>query len=190
MGGPTSAHQNMLERILGSGEIVPEEEFKINIDEFRREAWEGIQTYRKLSTYINRQRGLLLATPSIWPAFGHVTSPYGWRIHPITKRKQFHKGIDIANIEGTPIRVAADGRVVLTGWEGSYGKLVVIDHSHGFSTRYGHNSKILVKPGQRVKRGQVIALMGNTGMSTGPHLYYEIWYKGKALNPRRYLTRK
>ncbi len=89
-----------------------------------------------------------------------------------------------------PVRATADERVVLAGWQGTYGRIVMIDHGHGFSTRYAHNSTILVKPREKVKRGQIIALIGNTGRSTGPHLLYEVWYKGKPVNPLLYVKSK
>ena len=91
---------------------------------------------------------------------------------------EFHRGIDIANALGTPVRATADGVVKLASWQGGYGRLVVLDHGHGFLTFYGHNSELKVKPGDHVKRGQVISLMGTSGRSTGYHLHYEVWQNG------------
>ncbi len=115
----------------------------------------------------------------IWPAQGVLSSGYGWRWG------RQHRGIDIANDVGTPILAAADGRVVFAGWsDGGYGYLVEIRHLDGTLTRYGHNSRVDVEPGQLVRQGQVIALMGNTGRSTGPHLHFEILPLGRqAVNP-------
>lgn len=115
----------------------------------------------------------------IWPARGVLSSGYGWRWG------RQHRGIDIANDVGTPIVAAADGRIIFAGWsEGGYGFLVEIQHPDGTLTRYGHNSKIMVKRGQSVGQGDVIALMGNTGRSTGPHLHFEILPLGRqAVNP-------
>jgi murein DD-endopeptidase MepM/ murein hydrolase activator NlpD len=99
----------------------------------------------------------------------------------------FHQGLDIANEEGTSVKAPADGVVVYSGWQGSYGKLVVLDHGYGYSTRYGHLQRCLVNVGQRVKRGQVIAFLGDTGRSTAPHLHYEIRVHGIPVDPLKYL---
>ena len=190
IGGPSIEDAHSLTLVLQSGNGLSKELFQMNVNELEREAWERKQSLHEISDYLTYKRSLLLATPSIWPTFGRVTSGYGWRIHPLTARRQFHYGIDIANLKGTPVRATADGRVVLAGWQGTYGRIVIIDHGHGFSTRYAHNSTILVKPREKVKRGQIIALMGNTGRSTGPHLLYEVWYKGKPVNPLLYVKSK
>jgi len=115
------------------------------------------------------------------------SSSYGWRIDPFTGGKAFHEGLDFSADIGTPIRAAADGIVTLAEVSGGYGNLVRIDHGSGLETRYGHASKLLVKAGDRVVKGQEIALVGNTGRSTGPHLHYEIRLNGNALDPRQYL---
>lgn len=117
------------------------------------------------------------------------SSSYGWRIDPFTGSKAFHEGLDFTSNIGTPIRAAADGIVMLAEVSGGYGNLVKIDHGSGLETRYGHTSKILVKAGDRVVKGQVVALVGSTGRSTGPHLHYEIRLNGDALDPRQYLQK-
>jgi len=117
------------------------------------------------------------------------SSSYGWRIDPFTGSKAFHEGLDFSADIGTPIRAAADGIVSLAEVSGGYGNLVKIDHGSGLETRYGHASKIFVKAGERVVKGQVIAEVGNTGRSTGPHLHYEIRLNGNALDPREYLQK-
>jgi murein DD-endopeptidase MepM/ murein hydrolase activator NlpD len=156
--------------------------------EIQQLAWAQLQGFNEIQSYVDYERSLFLATPTLWPTFGYVSSGYGMRIHPITKRWQFHRAIDIAAREGTPIRAAADGVVVMTGWQGNYGRTVLIDHGHSFATRYSHNSQILVRRGQHVRRGQLISYMGSTGRSTGPHLDFEVWYKGKRVNPIKYLS--
>ena len=124
------------------------------------------------------------ATPSIWPVTGVVTSPYGLRWNG----SDFHPGIDIANELGTPIVATADGVVEFAGWNsGGYGNMVDINHGNGIMTRYGHASQVLVSTGQSVKRGQVIAYMGSTGFSTGPHVHYEVHVNGQKVNPISYL---
>jgi len=187
IGGPSIDDQLSLASILQSGNGLNEESFQMNLNELKREAWERKQSFQEIGDFITDQRSLLLATPSIWPTFGRVTSGYDWRHHPLTNIREFHYALDIANLMGTPARATADGIVVLAGWQGTYGRSVMIDHGYGFSTRYAHNSTILVKPGEKVKRGQIIALIGNTGIGTAPHLHYEVWYQGKPVNPLLYV---
>ena len=128
-------------------------------------------------------------TPSIWPSKGVITSPYGSRVDPVTgAASAFHEGVDIADDYGTPIVATAAGTVTFAGYtEGGYGNLVEIDHGNGFVTRYGHNSAVLVTPGMTVKQGQVIALMGSTGKSTGAHVHYEVRINGSAVDPMVFL---
>lgn len=133
------------------------------------------------------QKNLLASTPSIRPTTGWVSSSFGYRRSPFTGRKEFHPALDIANREGTPIVAPADGIVRFTGKKGLLGRLVVIDHGHGMVTRYGHLSEPLVKKGEKVKRGDVVAKMGNTGRSTGPHVHYEIRLNGVPVNPSNYI---
>ena len=129
----------------------------------------------------------LLHTPSIWPTYGWVTDGFGWRKHPITKKRQWHEGFDIANYPGTPVVAAADGIVKATKWWSTYGNTVKIDHGFGIETRYAHLKKIYVRPGQEVKRGQRIGCIGSTGRVTGPHLHYEVRVLNQAVNPYDYL---
>ncbi|MBC7220447.1 M23 family metallopeptidase [Candidatus Bipolaricaulota bacterium] len=122
-------------------------------------------------------------TRFVWPARGPISSPYGPRIHPIHQVPSFHAGIDLAIAEGTRVHAAAPGRVATAGWEGGYGLLVVLDHGDGYTTYYGHLSQLLVEVGQFVEIGQAIALSGNTGLSTGPHLHFEVRCDGVAVDP-------
>ena len=125
-----------------------------------------------------------ITIPSIWPCKGDVSSPYGLR----WGGSDFHPGIDIANDMGTPIVATADGVVEVAGWNsGGYGNMVDIDHGNGIMTRYGHASQVVVTAGQPVKRGQIIAYMGSTGFSTGPHCHYEVHVNGQVVNPASYL---
>ncbi len=120
---------------------------------------------------------------------GYNSSSYGWRIDPFNGNKAFHEGLDFTANTGTPIRAAADGIVSSTEQGGAYGKLVKIEHGAGLETRYAHTSRILVKVGERVSKGQIVAEVGSTGRSTGPHLHYEIRLNGAALDPRKYLNK-
>ena len=125
-----------------------------------------------------------ITIPSIWPCKGAVSSPSGLR----WGGSDFHPGIDIANDMGTPIVATADGVVEVAGWNsGGYGNMVDIDHGNGIMTRYGHASQVVVTAGQPVKRGQIIAYMGSTGFSTGPHCHYEVHVNGQVVNPAAYL---
>jgi len=117
------------------------------------------------------------------PVNGRITSRFGYRVHPITKVYSLHTGVDIACPSGTPIHAAADGEVIISRWMGAYGNTVVIDHGGGISTLYGHNSKLLVHVGQKVSKGDIIALAGSTGWSTGPHCHFEKRVNGKPVNP-------
>jgi len=129
----------------------------------------------------------LTNTPSIWPTYGWVTDRFGWRIHPITRKRQWHEGFDIANYPGTPVYAAADGRVTSTKWRPRYGNTVKIDHGYGFETRYAHFKNIYVRVGQEVKRGKRIGCIGSTGQVTGPHLHYEVRVLGQPVDPYDYL---
>lgn len=125
----------------------------------------------------------------IWPASGRISSAYGWRTHPIYKNRQFHGGIDIAVPTGTEVRAVASGKVIRSGDMDGFGLGVVIDHGKGVTTWYGHNSKLLIKAGETVVQGQVIARSGSTGVSTGPHLDFRIKVDGQTVNPQTWLPK-
>jgi len=118
-----------------------------------------------------------------WPVMGVITSTFGWN------RKRYHHGMDIAAPSNTPIRAAASGVVIFAGWKSVYGRTVILEHQDGRQTLYGHARKLLVKNGQKVTRGQTLAMVGSSGNSTGPHLHFEVRVAGKAKNPITYLTR-
>lgn len=143
--------------------------------------------FNDLYGYIEEQRNLLASTPAIRPARGWLSSQFGYRTSPFTGRRTFHKGLDIANRNGTPIIATADGIVTFAGSKGNMGTMVVLDHGHGMVTRYGHLLKTLKNRGESVKRGDVIAHMGNSGRSTGPHVHYEVRLNGLPVNPKKYI---
>jgi murein DD-endopeptidase MepM/ murein hydrolase activator NlpD len=142
-----------------------------------------------LKQEILKKQENLATTPSMWPVKGDVTSRFGWRASPWGSGSDYHPGIDIANNMGTPVFATADGEVVRGEWSDGYGNLVQIDHRNGIATLYGHNSQIIVHNGQLVKKGQVIAYLGSTGNSTGPHVHYEVRVNGTAVNPETFLMR-
>jgi len=155
-----------------------------------QEAYLAEQEQQELHAFLQSRRSLLAATPSIWPTRGWVTSGFGYRRSPFTGRKEFHKGLDIANRSGTRVTSPAAGVVAKAGWEAGYGRCITIHHGYGLSTKYAHLKKFLVKPGQPIKRGQQIAQMGSSGRSTGSHLHYEVRLNGVPVNPGRYLLEK
>jgi len=159
-----------------------------SLDVLNEEIITGSQVKHKLFEYLEDQKVLLASTPSIWPTKGWLSSRFGYRISPFTERKEMHKGIDISTRLGTPIVAPADGIVIKTGWNGSFGRMISIRHGNGYVTKYAHLKKILVKKGQAVKRGTKLGLVGQTGRSTGPHLHYEVHLKGVPLNPLRYIV--
>lgn len=121
--------------------------------------------------------------PDMWPTQGTITSLFGLRFHPVLHRYRFHAGVDIANFKNTEVLAAADAVVMFAGHEKGYGNLVILDHGNGFETVYGHAEDILVSAGEEVKKGQLIAGMGSTGVSTGDHLHFEIRFAGEAVDP-------
>jgi murein DD-endopeptidase MepM/ murein hydrolase activator NlpD len=188
-GGPTIAQSNALAVIL-SGNInkidykfISEQTYKIS------QQYKYMQTsYSEIMSHIQQQRSLFMATPRGWPCEGRISSPFGFRYHPFFQSRDFHSGLDIANEKNTPIHATASGKVIFSGWQSGYGYIVVIDHGYNYRTAYAHLAKTLVKVGQYVQRGEVVAKMGSTGSATGSHVHYEVHYKGKTVNPVSYLT--
>jgi murein DD-endopeptidase MepM/ murein hydrolase activator NlpD len=157
------------------------------IDQIRRAIDLRRESQEEIQGLLNDQRSLAASTPEGWPVKGWLTSGFGRRIDPFTHKMGFHPGLDIAAHIGTPVYATADGIVVRAGITSGYGKLVVIDSGYGYRIYYGHNSKIFVKVGQRVHRGDRIAAVGNTGRSTGPHCHYEVRLNGMPINPKKFL---
>jgi murein DD-endopeptidase MepM/ murein hydrolase activator NlpD len=141
----------------------------------------------ELRNFLKEQKSILACTPSIRPTNGWFSSGFGYRISPFTNQREFHKGLDIATRKGTPIIAPADGLVVAAGREGNLGKMISINHGYNLMTRYGHLHKSRVKKGEYIKRGQIIAEVGNSGRCTGPHLHYEVLLNGVPVNPLRYI---
>lgn len=128
------------------------------------------------------------ATPSIWPVKGWVTSAFGPRISPFTGQPAMHTGLDIGAPPNAEVRAPATGRVTLVEFDSKLGKILRLEHGYGVSTQYGHLAKVLVKKGQQVRRGELIGLVGSTGLfSTGPHLHYQVTVNHEAVNPQRYI---
>ena len=187
VGGPYGLSTNSFTTAMGRGAANMVERLSNGLDHLGKQAKIQSISFQELDNFFKNQKSLLSSTPSIWPIRGWVTSGFGFRKSPFTGLREKHEGWDIAARNGSPVRTTADGVVVVEGREYGYGNLVEIDHGYGRVTRYGHNSKNLVKVGDRVKRGQVIALVGNTGRSTGPHLHYEVLLNGVPANPKNYI---
>ncbi len=141
-----------------------------------------------LIEYFEDKRSLYASTPSAWPVRGWITSPFGNRTSPFSGILKFHEGLDIAAQTGTPVMAPADGVVVKAGFSTGYGNMVEISHGYGIKTIFAHNSRLNVKAGQRVRRGEVISYVGDSGSSTGPHLHYEVRLNGLPVNPTKYMN--
>lgn len=137
---------------------------------------------------LEEQRLISLATPSIMPVQGWISSKFGYRVSPFNKRRVFHEGVDIASPYGSFVESSGKGIVIYSGYKAGYGNLVTIDHGFGFVTRYAHNSKLLVKVGDRVEKGDKIAKVGSSGKSTGPHVHYEVLVNGVPVNPAKFVV--
>jgi murein DD-endopeptidase MepM/ murein hydrolase activator NlpD len=163
-------------------------EVRISLNALIRRAHLLQSSFREAADSLTMHAERLAATPSIMPTSGWLSSAFSrMRNHPILHEARPHEGIDVTAPMGAPIEAPANGTVIDTGWEAGYGNMVVIDHGYGIVTKFAHISRILVKKGDRVNRGELIAQVGNTGLSTGPHLHYEVHVNGRPVDPRRYI---
>ncbi|MDB9823301.1 M23 family metallopeptidase [Deltaproteobacteria bacterium] len=145
------------------------------------------QEKAELYEFLENQKSMFSCTPSIWPTKGWVSSTFGHRTSPFTNENEFHNGLDVSARIGSAVIAPSDGVVSSVGNTYGFGTIITINHGYGLKTRYAHLSKVLVKKGQSVKRGEKIALVGNTGRSTGPHLHYEVHLKSVPVNPMNYI---
>ena len=194
---------NNPENLFGVGGSIPEDldtqipitekpnslirEMHEQTQQFNLAAINQKKSFESLFNNLENQRNLLASTPAIRPTSGWISSKFGYRTSPFTGLREFHKGLDIATRTGTPIVATADGVVTFAGAKALIGKVIVIDHGHGMITRYAHLHKALKKRGDAVKRGDTIALVGNTGRTTGSHLHYEVHLNGLPVNPEKYI---
>jgi murein DD-endopeptidase MepM/ murein hydrolase activator NlpD len=162
----------------------------LDMEVLREQIGAAMQSVSEIRGYIAEQKDIHLATPLGWPVAGTISSPYGYRNHPVREERKFHTGVDLSVPSGSEVKATADGIVSFAGWTENSGIVVVVEHGHGFSTAYAHNRKALVRVGQRIARGEVIATSGSTGVSTGPHVHYEIWRNGRHADPVGYLARR
>src|SRR5229473_8084520 len=182
--GGAEPRNSAVSSIVGAALSSPEDTFGL-----LRTLLQGLENrLRYVRRDVERREALAAATPSIWPAHGWLTGTFGGRSDPFSGEPAFHQGLDISLEKGQPVFATADGVVESATYLGDYGNLVVLRHGFGLSTRYGHLSAFAVKPGNAVKRGDVIGYVGSTGRSTGAHLHYEILANGRLINPLQLLT--
>ncbi|MBI5374862.1 MAG: peptidoglycan DD-metalloendopeptidase family protein [Candidatus Schekmanbacteria bacterium] len=192
VGGPEVSQRT---EVMFRNELLTEKSFyhkdaaKLYFNILRKE-----EVFSEINDYINTKKTNFknpMFVYTLMPANGKINSNYGTRMDPLTEEVAFHEGIDISANYWTPVRAVSSGKVTLSGWDSSgYGKMVIIDHGRGYSTVYGHNCTTIVKPNEVVKKGEVIAYVGNTGRSTGPHLHFEVRYNGRSFNPLNYYYKR
>jgi murein DD-endopeptidase MepM/ murein hydrolase activator NlpD len=162
---------------------------KTSIDFLKDKTSEIQERFTVQQEVAQQKANLRLITPSIWPVKGPITSHYGNRADPFNGDSEMHPGVDISALYGAQIHAPADGKVIYAHYMAAYGNLLIIDHGHGLTTRYGHLYRFVAKVGEKVKRNEVIGLVGTTGRTTAPHLHYEVRLNDRAKNPRDYLPR-
>lgn len=186
MGGPSPS--DIREKLKnGRDDQALVQQMKADIERLQSEAVTQEVSLTEIEKNLQTSKEMLIHTPSLWPAMGWVTSAFGFRTNPFTGLTQMHEGMDISNRVGTLVVAPADGIVSDIGNDSVVGKIMVLSHGFGMTSRYAHLSKVLVKIGQRVKRGDKIAEVGMTGKTTGPHLHYEVRLNGIPVNPMRYI---
>jgi len=186
MGGPSPSDiREKLKKEKDDGGLV--QQMRSDIERLQSEAMSREESLSELEKLLKAKKNMLTHIPSIWPVMGWVTSPFGFRTNPFTGLTQMHEGLDISNRVGTSVIAPANGIISDVGNDIALGRVIVIFHGFGMTTRYGHLNKVFVKVGQRVKRGDKIAEVGMTGKTTGPHLHYEVKLNGIPVNPMRYI---
>jgi murein DD-endopeptidase MepM/ murein hydrolase activator NlpD len=184
--------------VVGLIELNTSKSTDLDEQELVAAVWDGIvwlakeadvqeQTLQELALAAEQKSSRWAATPSIWPVKGWVTSGFGPRVSPFTEKPAWHDGLDIGAAANAPVQAPAQGRVTSVGFDSKLGNVVKLDHGFGIETLYGHLAKALVKEGQRVKRGDVVGLVGSSGLATGPHLHYMVKVNGQTFDPSKYI---
>ena len=186
MGGPSPSdiRENLKKEKDERGLV---QQMRSDVERLQSEARSSEDSFAELERRLETKKEMLNHTPSIWPATGWLTSGFGFRTNPFTGLNQMHEGLDISNRVGSLIVAPADGIVSDMGNDQVHGRILVISHGFGMTSRYSHLDKFLVKVGQKVKRGEKVAEVGLTGKTTGPHLHYEVRLNGIQVNPMRYI---
>lgn len=189
--GGSNRYKDLLDGDLSQEELIIKTHQKI--DRLKRQMYVQTRSYDELIDLAKRKNEMLASIPAIQPisnkSLKRFASGYGMRVHPIYKVRRMHTGVDFSAPTGTPVFAAGDGvisKIQRSRSNHGYGNYIDIDHGHNYKTKYAHLSKVLVKKGQKIKRGQVIGKVGNTGGSVAPHLHYEVEYKGRKVNPVNY----
>ena len=186
MGGPSPS--DLREKLKAEkDERALVQQMKTDVERLQSEVMSREESLSELERLLETKKDILVHTPSVWPTPGWVTSGFGFRTNPFTGLTQMHEAIDISNRTGTPVVAPAAGIVSDIGNDNAYGRILVISHGFGMTTRFAHLSKTLLKVGQKVKRGDKVAEIGMTGNTTGPHLHYEVRLNGIPANPMRYI---
>jgi len=186
----TATNSDYYEQLLNmtNSEVVVSTTKKLN--ELKKELYTQSKSYDELVLLAKNKENMLQNLPAIQPVLNknlkQMASGYGWRIDPVYHTRRFHAGMDFAAPVGANIYATGNGQVISAGWQQGYGNCVQINHGYGYVTLYGHMSAFKIRAGQKVKRGDVIGLVGSTGKSTGPHLHYEVHFKGEIMNPQNY----
>jgi len=186
MGGPSPSDIREKMRVEKDDKGLIQQ-MKMDIERLQSEATSRGESLSELEKLLETKKEILTHTPSIWPVLGWVTSGFGFRTNPFTGLAQMHEGIDISNRVGTMVAAPADGIISDMGSDLAHGRILVISHGFGTTSRFSHLNKVFVKVGQKVKRGDKVAEVGMTGKSTGPHLHYEVRLNGIPANPMRYI---
>ena len=188
---PASAVDGLIELNTSKSTDLDEQELVAAVRDgivwLAKEAAVQEQTLQELALAAEQKSSRWAATPSIWPVKGWVTSGFGPRVSPFTEKPAWHDGLDIGAAANAPVQAPAQGRVTSVGFDSKLGNVVKLDHGFGIETLYGHLAKALVKEGQRVKRGDVVGLVGSSGLATGPHLHYMVKVNGQTFDPSKYI---
>lgn len=197
-GKPAKGESELQSSAAGQGDVVAAGQKDLDQEELATIVRESIawlskeadvqeHTLQELSVAAEQRSARWAATPSIWPVKGWVTSGFGPRVSPFTEKPAWHDGLDIGAAANAPVQAPAQGRVTSVGFDPKLGNVVKLDHGFGIETLYGHMAKALVKEGQRVKRGDVVGLVGSSGLATGPHLHYMVKVNGQTFDPTKYI---
>lgn len=187
IGGPASIEE-ILTASMEDPQVREANLLEKNVATLLRQIQIQDTTFSNMVNHVIMQNDRWAQSPSLWPCFGRVTSYFGERHHPFMETTMFHEGIDIANLLWTPVYATADGDVSFTGTKGNYGRTVILDHrKSGYSTVFAHLVKIETKDGQSVKRGELIGYLGNSGLTTGPHVHYEVHNLAKKVDPMKHI---
>ena len=172
---------------LSSFQPKKEDYIKVSLNQLKQKSQLVLEDMASLMTLLYKKQDIMSSTPTILPAKGWISSPFGYRQYPFTGEVSLHEGLDIASFPGSPVYAPGAGVVMFSGYKQGYGKVIVVDHGYQLSTLYGHLSDMMVSKGQKVKRGQVIGAIGNTGNSSGPHLHYEVRISNVPVDPAHYI---